>query len=243
MNLSESSVCSPFEGPSSYQIRWFTPQEEAPFCVHATLAAAHILWDSQFEEAPFVTFQSLSGVLPVSKGPHLDEISIELPLQPLPGCSQPDPRLAQALGVSFNAIYFGNTRPLARSDQNPLPEWLTSHYLVELSSADEVTKCTPNLELLAKLDCRAVTITAPSKPPFDFISRYFAPRVGIPEDPFCGSTHCRLAPLWATKLNKNCLMANSGSSRGGQVLLECTNTKLKMTSTAVTVLKGSLRLL
>lgn len=242
VNLSETAfVVRQEEG--TYQIRWFTPKEEAPFCVHATLAAAHILWENNLHLTDSFVFDSLAGSLPIKLNRLTAEITITLPLQLLPACPHPDPLLQEALGVEFVNVYFGETRAksLSSSLMTSAP-WITSHYVVELETQDQVIQCIPHFETLTKLPCRAITLTAPSSPPYDFISRYFAPRVGIPEDFFCGSAHCRLAPLWSKKLNKSNLQAHSGSSRGGSVSLSCTKDELFLTSTAITLIEGKIRL-
>lgn len=217
MNLSETAFLYPVE--NGYHLRWFTPEAEVALCGHATLATAHILWEQGFL-APNVdaVFHTLSGQLTarnLNKGIELDFPATA----PMKG--DPPDGLIDALGVQ--PLYVGKNK---------------FDYLVELSSVDEVINCKPNFSELKKTGSRGVMITAEDKiGKYDFVSRFFAPGVGIDEDPVTSSAHCTLGPYWAEKLGKTELSAFQASKRGGEVGIKIDGDRIKLTGQAVTVFK------
>lgn len=194
-NLSETAYFVPTE--QGFHLRWFTPVSEVDLCGHATLAAAHVLFEILGYSQPVISFATRSGELLVEKkGDHLE---MNFPAS-LPVICQPPQVLIEALG------------------QQPVEVLRAEDYLVVFDSEEAVRAIASNQALLAQLDLRGVIITARGTD-VDFVSRFFAPKYGIAEDPVTGSAHCQLAPYWANKLGKNSLNAKQVSKRGG--VLKC----------------------
>ncbi len=220
MNLSETAFLAPQEG--GYHLRWFTPAAEVRLCGHATLASAHILFETgalrHDEEARFHT---LSGLLTASlKG---DWIELNFPARPPRVVSAP-PGLAEALGVE--PIYIGRD---------------LDDYLVELESEALVRSLKPDISSLGRLPVRGTIVTTRSSDPaFDFVSRFFAPAVGVNEDPVTGSAHCCLTPYWSGKLGKTEMTAFQASARGGVVNVRLDGDRVLLSGQAVTVMKCEL---
>lgn len=212
-----------------FHIRWFSPRDEAPICGHATLASAHILWEKNFTQKSKLVFESLAGPLIVTR--EKDHwITLNFPQKELKECDLPLP-LKQALSTEKDDIEITS---VMRDDLI---------YVVTLRNQSDLVALKPNLALIETLDCRAVSVTATGRDGYDFESRYFAPRVGIPEDPVCGSSHCRLAPLWAERLGKTSLMAYQASRRGGFIKINVlTDGRITMSSKAITVCEGNMAL-
>ncbi|HKM42600.1 MAG TPA: PhzF family phenazine biosynthesis protein [Limnochordia bacterium] len=195
MNLSETAFLKEVE--DGYELRWFTPTTEVDLCGHATLAAAHTLWESG-ELAPDqeATFFTRSGVLRAVK--MGDWIQLDFPLEEDEEVDPPQ-ELVDGLGVPF--LYVGKNR---------------MDYLVEVESETVLRSLKPNMETLTKLANRGVMVTCqPESDEFDFVSRFFAPALGIDEDPVTGSAHCCLGPYWRRKLGKDEFTAYQASKRGG----------------------------
>lgn len=221
MNWSETAFVTQ-KAEHHFHIRWFSPRDEAPLCGHATLAAAHILWQEKRTKANFLTFDSLSGLLTAEKQPE-GWIQLNFPSRHVEPCALPD-RLYEALGdITVQSVYKDDLL-----------------YLVVLRETQDVAELKPNLSLIEDMDCRAVVVTAVAQPPYDFVSRYFAPKVGIPEDPVCGSAHCRLTPFWANILNKTSLFAYQASPRGGILKVDLIGDRVAIGGQAVTVCVGDL---
>jgi len=227
MNLSETAFLVPQKDATSFNLRWFTPVTEVDMCGHATLASAHILWETGMvpAERP-VRFYTKSGLLVCrSKGnwPEPKWIAMDFPATPEKPISIPE-GLQQALDVSPK--YLGASQ---------------FDYLVELDSEETVRNLQPNFTLLKAFSVRGVIVTARSSvPEFDFVSRFFAPAVGIDEDPVTGSAHCCLAPFWGHRLEKVTMKAYQASKRGGVVMLELLTKRVLISGQAVTVVKGTL---
>ncbi len=220
MNLAETAFVWR-RGPS-FQLRWFTPAVEVDLCGHATLAAAHVLYrhDSFPPDQPIV-FDSRSGPLRARQSAEL--IELDFPSQPARAMDAPEGLLRS---ISTTPIWTGTNG---------------SDWLVRLATADEVRDTQVDFEALAKVTPRGLIVTAISDvPEFDFISRFFAPAVGIDEDPVTGSAHCCLAPFWAGELNKTELTAWQASARGGRLNLRVENNRVSLAGPAVTVLQGQL---
>lgn len=217
MNLSETAFL--YQVDNGYNLRWFTPAAEVELCGHATLATAHILWEQGILEPNVdAVFHTLSGELiarNLNKG-----IELDFPATAPVECEPPE-GLLEALGV--NALFVGKNK---------------FDYLVELDSVDTVKNCQPNFSELKKTGSRGVMITAEDKEgKYDFVSRFFAPGVGIDEDPVTGSAHCTLGPYWSNKLNQTDLSAYQASARGGEVGIKIDGDRIKLTGQAVTVFK------
>ena len=222
MNLSETAFL--LRVGEEYDLRWFTPVVEVNLCGHATLAGAHVLWtEGYLNRGKTARFHTRNGLLLAS----LKEKWIELDFPRLPEerCDPPE-GLLEALGVC--PLYVG------KNDED---------ILVEVDTADAVRGITPNFAMLERVTPRGVIVTSRSDTEeYDFISRFFAPAVGINEDPVTGSAHCCLAPYWSQKLHKGDLIAYQASPRGGTLRLSLRGDRVLIHGQAVTVLKGVLNI-
>jgi PhzF family phenazine biosynthesis protein len=221
MNVAETAFLVRLED-GAYDLRWFTPTVEVDLCGHATLASAHILWEEKhISPAVAAHFQTKSG--PLRAWREGQAIRMDFPSEPV---VQDDPpaSLADALGVPFS--YAGKNRM----------DWL-----VELADEAAVRAVRPELRPLAALGVRGVIVTARSfSPERDFVSRFFAPGVGVDEDPVTGSAHCALAPYWAAKLGKPALVGYQASASGGAVQCTLAGDRVVLGGTAITVLRAKL---
>jgi predicted PhzF superfamily epimerase YddE/YHI9 len=219
-NLSETAYFMP-EG-DHFRLRWFTPLCEVNLCGHATLASAFILMTILDPSRESVRFETRSGMLTVKREDDL--FAMDLPALPAWVCEMPPTELMASL----------------RTDTSPqMILQLKDNYFVVYDNEDTVRNLRPNLRELEKLHPAGVAITAPGKNA-DFVSRYFAPSYGIPEDPVTGSTHCSLAPYWGQRLGKNILHARQVSQRGGELWCEVAGDRVIIRGKAVLTLKGSL---
>jgi PhzF family phenazine biosynthesis protein len=220
MNLSETAFLVPCD--DGYNLRWMTPAVEVDLCGHATLASAHVLWEEgHLPPGAQARFHTRSGLLLANRAG--DWIEMDFPATPDEPAAPP-PNLMEALGAT--AVYAGRTR---------------FDYIVELRSAEAVRELRPDFGALGKVSARGVIVTAPSdSPEYDFISRFFAPAVGINEDPVTGSAHCCLAPYWSRRLNKPELTGYQASARGGVVRVRTEGDRVKISGQAVTVLRAEL---
>jgi PhzF family phenazine biosynthesis protein len=220
MNLAETAFL--VRNADGYALRWFTPAAEVDLCGHATLASAHVLWETkQLPATETARFHTKSGLLTAVK--RGDWIEMDFPATPDERIDAPS-GLVESLGASPR--YVGKT---------------IFDYLVELDSEDSVRALRPDFRGLAALGMRGVIATARSADPaFEFVSRYFAPAFGIDEDPVTGSTHCALAPYWGRQLSKTSFLARQLSSRGGILKLELRGDRVGIAGQAVTVLRAEL---
>jgi PhzF family phenazine biosynthesis protein len=227
MNLSETAflVRRP---DGDFDLRWFTPGGESDLCGHATLASAHVLWqDGHLRPEQQGRFHTRSGLLTADRVG--DWIELDFPLTPTTPDQGPD-SLPQALGVRPLTIH--RTQPLY-GDQ--------FFYLVEVDSEQTVRDLAPDMGALRVLPAVAVAVTSrASTPGYDFVSRFFAPRSGIDEDPVTGSSHCALAPYWKPRLGKESFIAYQASARGGTVRVRLAGERVKLGGQAVTVLRAEL---
>jgi len=220
MNLSETAFLH--RTGDEYQLRWFTPTVEVDLCGHATLASAHVLWESGHLTATApARFRTKSGLLTAERRGAWIELdfpaTVAAPVKPPPG-------LVEALGIRPNAV------SRSRFD-----------YLVELDSEDTVRRLAPDFPALGRIDARGIIVTSrASTPPFDFVSRFFAPASGINEDPVTGSTHCALAPYWSRRLDRSELLAYQASARSGVVRTRIQGDRVILGGQAVTVVQGEL---
>jgi PhzF family phenazine biosynthesis protein len=220
MNLSETAFLLRKE--EVFQLRWFTPAVEVDLCGHATLASAHVLWEMGYAKpGAQVRFHTRSGILTAErKG---DWIEMDFPSTPEEPAPMP-PGLEKALGVSIQ--YLG---------QNQFD------YLVEVDSEEIVRSLRPDFTLLGTLPIRGIIVTSvSSSPEYDFVSRFFAPRVGVNEDPVTGSAHCCLGPFWGNRLHKTEFVAYQASCRGGVLRIRLGGPRVVLGGQAVTVLRGEL---
>ena len=222
MNLSETAFVR--RGAHGFELRWFTPTVEVDLCGHATLATAHALWSAGIAEtARPLHFHTRSGVLTCM--PASDFIEMDFPALPATE-APPPPGLLEALGVDAPE-FVGRTK---------------FDYLVVLDSLEAVLALCPNFRKLEEVPTRGVIVTARLEDPrFDFLSRFFAPSVGVDEDPVCGSAHCCLGPFWSERLGKRDLLAFQASQRGGIVGVRVQANRVVLRGRAVTVLAGKLQ--
>ncbi|PQO32585.1 PhzF family phenazine biosynthesis protein [Bremerella cremea] len=218
MNLAETAFVYP-EG-EALRLRWFTPVVEVDLCGHATLASAHILWQvGGITTDRTIAFETRSGTLSASR--VADKIELDFPIAPVSPLT-PEVGLLEALGIT-DASFCGKNA------------W---DWLIEIPSAEMLRKISPNHAQLAPATTRGVMVTAASDDPrYDFLSRFFAPACGIPEDPVTGSAHCLLGEYWSKRLGKKTLSAYQASPRGGEVEVEVRNDRALLRGHAVTVAK------
>ena len=216
-NLSETAFTVPKGG--GFGLRWFTPLLEVDLCGHATLATAFVLFNEGIVTGDRVTFESQSGALAVER--EGDFLSLDFPARPPSPIASP-PGLSEALRAEPREVH--RTRDL----------------LVLFDTEDEVTALDPDFVRLAALDAFAVIVTAPGRN-VDFVSRFFAPRAGINEDPVTGSAHCTLIPFWAARLGKRKLHALQLSKRRGELFCEMRGDRVKISGRAVEYLRGEIR--
>lgn len=201
-----------------YELRWFTPAVEVDLCGHATLASGHAIFEFVARDAKRVEFQSKSGSLSVEREGNL--LFLDFPCRrPVP-CPAPG-GLASILGAVPSRVF--STRDL----------------MVVFDDEDVVRSLAPDLDAVAQLDCFALIVTAPGRNS-DFVSRFFAPRAGIPEDPVTGSAHCTLIPYWAERLGKKDLHAFQLSRRGGELFCAERGDRVSIGGQCVTYLSGTI---
>jgi len=221
LNLSETAFLH--KRGDGYNLRWFTPLVEVDLCGHATLASAHTLWEQGLLGANEVArFHTHSGLLKAERRGEW----IELDFPALPDREVPIPKgMARALGV--RPKYLGRSR---------------FDYIAEVESEVTVRKIKPNFTLLSALPIRGLIVTAKAKtPPYDFVSRFFAPRAGINEDPVTGSSHSVLGPFWKSRLGKSELLAYQASKRGGVLRVRVGDRRVFIGGKAVTVFRVELQ--
>jgi PhzF family phenazine biosynthesis protein len=215
-NLAETAFLVADGG--DYRLRWFTPTTEVPLCGHATLASAAVVMERLEPGRSKVVFHSASGPLTVTRtaGGYVMDFPAR-PSQPVPA----PPGLADALGVV------------------PIEVWADPfNYLALLESAPAVRELAPDIAAIARLDCSGVIVTAPGDGAYDFVSRYFAPAKGIPEDPVTGGAHCALTPFWARRLGKTELRAFQASRRGGEIVCRLAGDRVELEGACVFYLEG-----
>ena len=220
MNLSETAFLSKHH--DGFNLRWFTPRVEVELCGHATLASAHILWDNEMlDRSDQAKFHTLSGLLTAElRG---NDVELNFPATPDERTSIPA-GLSEALGT--DPKYVGKSK---------------FDYLVEVASEETVRNLTPDFALLRKLPIRGIMVTsAADSREYDFVSRFFAPAVGVDEDPVTGSSHCCLGPFWSKRLGKSDLLAYQASERGGILRVQVIGERIYLRGQAVTVLRGEL---
>src|ERR1700722_4580991 len=219
-NLAETAFLVPED--ADYRLRWFTPMTEVPLCGHATLASAAVVMERLEPKRRAVVFQSASGPLPVRRldAGYLMDFPSRLcePVGTLPG-------LVDALGVTPVEVFVN-----------------AFNYLTVLESPQIVRRLAPDMTALACLDRSGVIVTAPGDEGYDFVSRYFAPAKGIPEDPVTGAAHCMLAPYWAKRLGKADFHAFQASRRGGELICRLVRDRVELVGNCVFYLEGEVEL-
>lgn len=213
MSLSETAFVVREEG--KFHIRWFTPTCEVDLCGHATLAAAHIIFGQDSNQHK-LEFRSKSGPLMAIK--EGEWITLDFPANPPTPCEDTIP---------FKDIL--NTTPVAVLRNS-------FAYVVELTDAQSVRQLMPDMSRIAKLDAEGLLVTAKGDQKFDFVSRCFFPKLGIPEDPVTGAAHCALGPYWAGRLHQNSFLAQQASARSGELKVELNKDRVMLSGQAVTTM-------
>lgn len=222
MNLSETAFLIKQE--QQYSLRWFTPTTEVALCGHGTLASAHVLWTEGYASTgQQLKFETKSGILTATYQDNWIELNFPASRsQEIP----PITKLRDALGVPLKTVSYNSLG-----------------YLVEIANAEQVSQLQPNFTLLKQLPISNVIVTskAPQNLEYDFISRFFAPGLGINEDPVTGAAHCCLAPYWRDRLQQDHFLAYQASSRGGVVKINYDGgDRVALLGQAVTVMRGEL---
>ncbi|WP_164920665.1 PhzF family phenazine biosynthesis protein [Thermosynechococcus vestitus] len=224
MNLSETAFVVPLA--RGFHLRWFTPVAEVALCGHATLATAHVLWQHE-GVVEDLEFHTPSGLLRAQR--LGDWIALDFPQQPVTPLEDQQVQASIITALGTTPLFMGQ----AGSD-----------LLVELAAADAVAQLKPDFDQIARLPCRGLIVTARSENyEYDIISRFFAPQLGIPEDPVTGSAHCSLYPYWQAKLGQRELVAYQASARGGVIRMQPQGgDRLLLLGQAVTIFSGELLL-
>jgi PhzF family phenazine biosynthesis protein len=204
-----------------FHIRWFTPKVEVNLCGHATLASAHVIFTDCGYQGEIISFESRSGILNVTR--ENDQLILDFPSNIPQRAALPND-FVQALNITPVQCFRGK-----------------DDYLLLYKSQQEIEALIPDFRKLEKVDARAVIVTAPGNNA-DFVSRFFAPRVGVDEDPVTGSAHTVLIPFWSEKLNKKEMKALQLSRRGGTLFCRCKGDRVDIGGKAVTFLKGEITL-
>ncbi|MBD2243655.1 PhzF family phenazine biosynthesis protein [Nostoc sp. FACHB-888] len=222
MNLSETAFL--VRQDDGFNLRWFTPTVEVPLCGHATLASAHVLWsEGHLSQNEVARFYTKSGVLTAKL--QGEWIELDFPVNHSQATVAPQ-ELKAALGVPYKSVFLNSLG-----------------YLVELASEDLVRQIQPNFQILKTLPISEIIVTSLTHPDseYDFVSRFFAPGLGVNEDPVTGAAHCCLAAFWRDRLHKNELLAYQASSRGGVVKVYYDGgDRVFLSGQAVTVMRGEL---
>ena len=228
-NLAETAFFVPLSGEEAdFHLRWFTPTFEIDLCGHATLASAHVLWHERGYAKPEIVFQSKSGLLKVRREAD-DKLVLDFPSRP--------PRLLAP--AEYPAVLMQALGPDAAP---PLAVLASRDLVVEFAHAEQVLALRPDFGALESLGYLGLIATAPGRGAVDFISRFFAPEVGVPEDPVTGSAHSTLIPFWAAKLGKTELFARQESARGGELWCRLRDDRVDIGGYAVTFLRGEIQL-
>jgi PhzF family phenazine biosynthesis protein len=207
------------ERDDHYELRWFTPTVELNLCGHATVAAAVVLFNFMQTSKESVVFKARSGVFQVVRNGDL--VDMDFPLYEAAPCSTTPLDLVRALGREPKEILEGQS------------------YLAVYEDEEDIRAIAPDMQLLKEVDCLGAIVTAVGKGS-DFVSRYFVPRIGIPEDSATGSSHCTLAPYWSKRLGKRKLHALQLSQRGGELWCEVLDDKVRISARAVRYAEGFL---
>jgi len=207
---------------ADYRLRWFTPTVEVPLCGHATLASAAVVMERLEPGRSEVIFHSASGPLTVRR---VDAAYVmDFPVRPSELASTPA-GLAKALGMVPIEVFIN-----------------AFNYMAVLESAQVLRKLVPDMAALARIDRSGVIVTARGDERYDFISRYFAPAKGIPEDPVTGAAHCMLAPYWAKRLGKTEFRAYQASRRGGEIVCRLLGDRVELEGSCVFYMEGEVEI-
>lgn len=217
-NLSETAFFVPTD--NGFHLRWFTPTVEVDLCGHATLATSWVIYNELGYDKDSIHFESQSGELIITKSSGGFTLNFPVWEETL---VDPDPRIADALGAQPLELYHGY-------------DWVAV-----FQEEDTVRNMEPDMQKLSNIkECRGIIATAKSDGEIDFVSRFFGPNVGVPEDPVTGSAHCILTPIWSKKLGKTEFNAQQVSARGGNLKLSLQGDRVHITGQATLYMKGTL---
>ena len=202
---------------NNFYIRWFSPNDEAPICGHATMAASHILFERGIVDGNHINYQFNHGILKASY--NGEYITLDFPAKPVQKCSRFPFSVNKVIGIK-------SYKEVVKDDLI---------YVIVLNSKEDVFNVVPNFDEIKKVDCRAIAVTAPGDDEFDMYSRYFPPRIGVNEDQVCGSMHCRLACYWHEVTGKSIFKAFQASRRTGVLNVEYAGDRVKLSGKAYTV--------
>ena len=218
-NLSETAFFVPEgEEGGNYGLRWFTPLKEIDLCGHATLASAHVLFAHLGFAGERLDFSTRSGILRVSRAGNV--LAMDFPAKTVEPCAAPA-ALIEGLGAVPREVHGGRD------------------YLAVFAKEEDVRALAPDPRRLAELDRHGVIVTAPGRE-VDFVSRFFAPKFGVDEDPVTGSAHCSLTPFWAARLGKTTLEARQVSQRGGRLQCALSGERVILRGRAVTYMTATI---
>jgi predicted PhzF superfamily epimerase YddE/YHI9 len=217
-NLSETAFI--VEDGEDFGLRWFTPAVEVDLCGHATIAAAHVLFNEIGHKQNPIKFKTKSGIVSVER--REKTLVLDFPSRPPVKCSTP----------------LGPARILGKK---PAEVWKSRDYLFVFNEEEDIQNMTPDFDSMKNWECLGVIVTAPGKTA-DFVSRFFAPRAGVNEDPVTGSAHSTLIPYWAKRLQKSSLKALQLSDRGGELFCQEAGQRVKIGGKAITFCKGEIDL-
>ncbi|HEY4128775.1 MAG TPA: PhzF family phenazine biosynthesis protein [Gammaproteobacteria bacterium] len=202
-----------------YRLRWFTPQVEVPLCGHGTLSSAAVVLERLEPKREQVVFHTKSGALTVKRAGT--GYVMDFPARPSEQCEAPQ-GLAGALGAALKEV------------------WVNSfNYMAVLDSAKTLRGLKPDITAVARIDRPGIIVTAMGDESYDFVSRYFAPQKGIPEDPVTGAAHCMLTPYWAKRLGKTSFRAYQASPRGGEVLCRLVGDRIELEGSCIFYMEGA----
>lgn len=219
-NLAETAFLVPQEG--DHRLRWFTPLVEVPLCGHATLASAAVVMERLEPGRTAVVFHSASGLLTVKRNGAAYVMDFPARFsEPIPAHAQ----LAAVLRAEPKEVFVNQF-----------------NYMAVFDDAQTVRNLQPDFSAIAGLDRPGVIVTAPEDGDFDIVSRYFAPKKGIPEDPVTGAAHCMLAPYWANRLGKNEFRAYQASRRGGEIICRLIGDRVELEGSCVFYLEGEIEI-
>ena len=219
-NLAETAFLVPEGG--DYRLRWFTPTTEVPLCGHATLASAAVVMERLEPGRKTVVFHSASGPLTVNRAAN--GYVMNFPIRRSEPVSSPA-GLAEALGAVPSEVFVNEF-----------------NYMAVLERPQVLRSLAPDMAALARMDRTGVIVTAPGDGTYDFVSRYFAPAKGIPEDPVTGAAHCMLAPYWAQRLGKTEFKAFQASQRGGEIVCRLVRDRIELEGNCVFYLEGKIEI-
>ncbi len=204
----------------NYHIRWFTPTVEVELCGHATLACAYVIFEVLGSHDNEIVFHSKSGELKVTRKGSLQEL--DFPVSNISKCEIPN-AITKAFG------------------KEPIEVWKSDDYIAIYENEADIVALSPDFSVLSELECRGVVATARGEQT-DFVSRFFAPRCGINEDPVTGSAHCELMPYWVNRLGRNKLSAAQLSKRGGKLRCELVGDRVLIAGRAEKYLEGTIEI-